>query len=87
MHIFDIFLQSLKKEMDWDRSDDKSIGESSSDYRHPHDSVSLFIHFVVLPTIFVVVCFCRKKYQYYDRILVTFPPIYSIRTIVLYNIS
>lgn len=33
-------LQSLKKEMDWDRSDDKSIGESSSDYRHAHDSVS-----------------------------------------------
>lgn len=24
--------------MDWDRSDDKSIGES--DYRHVHDSVS-----------------------------------------------
>ena len=30
--------QSLKKEIDWDRSDDKSIGES--DYRHAHDSVS-----------------------------------------------
>lgn len=28
--------------MDWDRSDEKSIGESSSDYRHPHDSVSKF---------------------------------------------
>lgn len=34
--------QSLKKEIDWDRSDDKSIGESSSDYRHSHDSVSFF---------------------------------------------
>lgn len=34
--------QSLKKEMDWDRSDDKSTGESTSDYRHPHDSVSDF---------------------------------------------
>lgn len=30
--------QSLKKEIEWDRSDDKSIGES--DYRHAHDSVS-----------------------------------------------
>ncbi|XP_075234573.1 uncharacterized protein LOC142332173 isoform X2 [Lycorma delicatula] len=30
---------SLKKEVEWDRSDDKSTtgGESSSDYRHPHD--------------------------------------------------
>ncbi|RZF36349.1 hypothetical protein LSTR_LSTR008830 [Laodelphax striatellus] len=29
---------SLKKEVDWDRNDDKSTtGESSSDYRHPHD--------------------------------------------------
>ncbi|XP_055304688.1 broad-complex core protein isoforms 1/2/3/4/5-like isoform X2 [Sitodiplosis mosellana] len=30
---------SLKKEMDWDRSDDKSTGESTSDYRHAHDSI------------------------------------------------
>ncbi len=29
-------LQSLKKESDWDRSDDKE----SSDYRHPHEMVS-----------------------------------------------
>jgi len=36
-------LQSLKKEVDWDRSvgDDRSTtGESSSDYRHPHEPVS-----------------------------------------------
>lgn len=31
--------------MDWDRGDDKSIGgESSSDYRHPHESVSISIY-------------------------------------------
>lgn len=37
-----LFLQSLKKEVDWSGGvDDKSTGESSSDYaRHPHDSVS-----------------------------------------------
>lgn len=35
--------QSLKKEIEWDRSDDKSIGES--DYRHAHDSVSAIDHF------------------------------------------
>lgn len=40
--------QSLKKEMDWDRSDDKSIGESMGDYRHAHDSVS-----EIFQTIFV----------------------------------
>lgn len=40
------FLQSLKKEIDWDRHDDKLIGESSSDFRHPHDSVSLNKHFL-----------------------------------------
>lgn len=33
--------QSLKLEKDWDRSDDKSLGESLSDYRHTHESVSL----------------------------------------------
>lgn len=34
-------MQSLKKEMDWDRCDEKSMGESSSEYsRHLHDSVS-----------------------------------------------
>ncbi|KAK7863765.1 hypothetical protein R5R35_011165 [Gryllus longicercus] len=35
---------SLKKEVDWDRSvgDDKSTtGESSSDYRHPHDTEAM----------------------------------------------
>lgn len=34
------FQQSLKKEIDWDRGDDKSSGDSSLDFRHPHDSVS-----------------------------------------------
>lgn len=34
------YLQSLKKEIDWDRGDDKSSGDSSLDFRHPHDSVS-----------------------------------------------
>ncbi|XP_065085374.1 protein jim lovell isoform X2 [Ochlerotatus camptorhynchus] len=29
---------SLKKEIDWDRGDDKSSGDSSLDFRHPHDS-------------------------------------------------
>jgi hypothetical protein len=39
-------LQSLKKEVEWDRSvgDDRSTtGESSSDYRHPHEPVSRHI--------------------------------------------
>lgn len=41
-----VSLQSLKKEVDWDRSDDgdgrRSVtGESSMmEYRHPHDPVS-----------------------------------------------
>lgn len=33
-----IHLQSLKKESDWDRSDDKE--STSSDYRHSHEMVS-----------------------------------------------
>lgn len=39
-----LLLQSLKKEVDWSGGvDDKSTGESSSDYaRHPHDSVSVY---------------------------------------------
>ncbi|XP_014258550.1 myeloid zinc finger 1-like isoform X2 [Cimex lectularius] len=28
---------SLKKEVEWDRTDDKSMGETSSDYKLPHD--------------------------------------------------
>ena len=39
-------LQSLKKEVEWDRNvgDDRSTtGESSSDYRHPHEPVSRHI--------------------------------------------
>ncbi|XP_055629801.1 uncharacterized protein LOC129770692 isoform X2 [Toxorhynchites rutilus septentrionalis] len=35
------YLQSLKKEIDWDRGDDKSSGDSSLDFRHPHDSQNL----------------------------------------------
>lgn len=43
-------LQSLKKEVDWDREENKStVGESSSDYRHPHDSVSTNFCFFFLP--------------------------------------
>lgn len=40
--------QSLKKEIDWDRSDEKSIGEYSSEYRHQHDSVSCCCLFVIM---------------------------------------
>lgn len=42
-----ISFQSLKKEIDWDRSDEKSIGEYSSEYRHQHDSVSSVLFFFV----------------------------------------
>lgn len=40
--------------MDWDRSDEKSIGESSSDYRHPHDSVSQFFIPQLFYTLYLV---------------------------------
>lgn len=46
-------MQSLKKEVEWDRSggDDRSTtGESSSDYRHPHEPVSecISLYFITL---------------------------------------
>lgn len=39
-------LQSLKKEVDWDRGDDNrsTAGESSVEYRHSHDLVSFKIN-------------------------------------------
>ncbi|XP_039298489.1 zinc finger and BTB domain-containing protein 49 [Nilaparvata lugens] len=41
---------SLKKEVDWDRNDDKSTtGESSSDYRHPHDPEVCLVEGVYAP--------------------------------------
>jgi hypothetical protein len=54
------FLQSLKKEVDWDRSvgDDRSTtGESSSDYRHPHEPVSrcFLLYFLNSPLILIIV--------------------------------
>lgn len=35
-----LLFQSLKKEIDWDRGDDKSTSDAM-EYRHSHDSVSL----------------------------------------------
>lgn len=55
------FLQSLKKEVEWDRSvDDRSTtGESSTDYRHPHEPVSrcIVLYFLSCPlTSVIVIC-------------------------------
>lgn len=35
--------QSLKKEIDWDRSNEEKGGESSAEYRMSHESVSTII--------------------------------------------
>nr|CAD7439945.1 unnamed protein product [Timema bartmani] len=53
---------SLKKEVEWDRGgDDKSTtGDSSSDYRHPHDPTYLFVYQenIDLP---IIKCFLQGK--------------------------
>jgi len=43
--ILKILFKSLKKEADWDRSDDK---ESSSDYRHSHGDMVSYETFLIL---------------------------------------
>lgn len=57
MYEYRIVFQSLKLEKDWDRSDDKSLVESLSDYRHAHESVSLYSL-----SILILSFFKKKKY-------------------------
>lgn len=53
--------QSLKKEVDWDRMpDDKSCGESSSEYRHSlHESVSYLIFNALMLLLLLYFFFCN----------------------------